>query len=231
MAGKPARLSSSPRASAERREMLFALYVALGPDRSLPRVHEACRSAGLQISITTIKSYSQRDHWPARVKTLDQTTQEDVRLMRTAIRESIEAAGRIEMGGRALQQLALRGVQQRGLNGVSTLTGSELARLYDVGARWELRGREQGMQWINQADLTATFLADRLPHRFIALLDYLQLEGEARARAAGYAASQMDALVDEMYQVFGVEPPGPTRTHDAPPPDDDDDDAIEGVAR
>lgn len=212
--------------------MLFALYVALGPERSVPRVHEACRAAGLQIGFNTLKHYSQVDHWPARVKELDQTTQEDVRLMRSAIRASIEAASRIEMGGRALQQLALRGVQQRGFSdgGASSLTGAELARLYDVGARWELRGREQGMQWINQADLTATFLADRLPHRFIALLDYLQLEGEQRARAAGYAASQMDALVDEMYQVFGVEPPSPERDRTMAD-DDDEDDTIEGVAR
>lgn len=121
-------------------EFYFAIYAGIGRDRSLNAVHDLVSGMGIGVSLKTLERYSRTYSWKQRVQEYDigQAKKVSESVLRDAIANNVQHA-RI---GRALAQLAMRGITERlpsptNPNGATGLRGSEIARLASEGVRIE----------------------------------------------------------------------------------------------
>ncbi len=195
----------------EREALYFAIYAALGPDRSLRKVVEMCAGSYAEVSFSTLQTYSREFNWGERLKGIP-IASPDAALFRRGIDQALQASQRHVSGGLALQQLALHGVRAKmpaagAKLAAEELTGSEIARLFQVGAKTERDAITVQQSVVSSADMAAQFIHEKLPPVIVRLLDHLNLSGEARQLAVGFLAAEIDAFVVDLYAHFRVEPP------------------------
>ncbi|MCK9495478.1 MAG: hypothetical protein M0R75_08280 [Dehalococcoidia bacterium] len=131
--------------SAKSREgLLFLLYSELGPDRSLERLHALIVSAGVRVSLGTLKRYSSEFDWTRRV--LEVEAESAARRHERAV-ETLAAQGeRHAQLGRVFQTLAARAADARlrDPEGLGRASIAAIARAGQAGAEMERRaGTEQ----------------------------------------------------------------------------------------
>ncbi len=126
------------RAIAERRaELALHLYRELGPRRSLTKLAQRLQAVGMPISLPTLKRYSARFGWQARIAALDAAASERMReraadeLLAMVERHAGLARAAQSAGGSALQALLADG------NRLANLKPADIARLLDLGLRAE----------------------------------------------------------------------------------------------
>ena len=123
--------------AAAKADLVFSVYVTQGVGRSLARVHEALASAGVRISLATLKRYSTRFRWVNRTAELDAEVSStrrgshlgEVLAMRerhAQIARAMQAAG-----GNALQQL------MSDPDRLQELDATAITRLLDSGLKAE----------------------------------------------------------------------------------------------
>jgi hypothetical protein len=217
------------KAKIERAEMYFAIYLSLGASRSLRRVYEVCSDlddqwqklapqlgmnpkVSIAVSLSALNNYSQTFRWTDRIRNLPHANQQ---VQQRGLELAMQAAERQRQAGQALQQVGNTGIRAKMQDpdgrprkiepGEFTLT--EIARALDVGSRMESRALEQAHQHVNSADTAALFLYENLPRAIVKILDFLRLEGDARALAVGVVAEEVDALILQLYGQFKVQPP------------------------
>jgi len=121
----------------DRSEILFGLYVELGPARSLKLLHERLSTLGATVSLATLKRYSARFDWQARLAEL--AAESSGRRREGAIEQMSQVNERhlqlaralLGAGGTALQRLL--GSEVR----LASLKPNDIARLLDLGLRAE----------------------------------------------------------------------------------------------
>jgi len=226
MAGK----RGMSKSKAERAELYFAIYASLGPDRSLRKVVEICNQIGTQwpdlakamgvgvsvdiaVAQSTINSYSAEFGWQERIAKLNLT---ETRVFQRGIEAAMQASQRHVQQGQAMQQLSALAIRAKmtpdPVTGRVTLTadslsGTEIARLMDVGIKAERSALEAQHQHVNSADTAAQFLHQHLPPIVVEVFDFLRLTGDARALAIGFLSEKVDELIVDLYRQFRVEPP------------------------
>ena len=121
----------------DRSEILFGLHVELGPARSLKLLHERLSTLGATVSLATLKRYSARFDWQARLAEL--AAESSGRRREGAIEQMSQVNERhlqlaralLGAGGTALQRLL--GSEVR----LASLKPNDIARLLDLGLRAE----------------------------------------------------------------------------------------------
>jgi len=93
----------------QRNDALFMVYYALGPDRSLERLHDELARMGLGRSLNTVKRYSAQFGWQARV--LDMDAKLRAEREQKALAERDEQDERQARLGRNMQVLASAGIK------------------------------------------------------------------------------------------------------------------------
>ncbi len=121
----------------DRADILFGLYVELGPGRSLKQLHERLSTLGATVSLATLKRYSARFDWQARLAELAAESSERrregaiERVSQVNERHLQLARALLGAGGTALQRLL--GSEVR----LASLKPNDIARLLDLGLRAE----------------------------------------------------------------------------------------------
>lgn len=121
-----------------RAEMYYAMYAVMGVDRSLRALVEVARRAGVPVSKGSLERYSQDFHWVERAAEFDRERTQIIR--EDAIQQAIHNDVQHAQLGRLLQRLAIQDVQRRDAQAPADrvpLTGTEVARLADIGVRIE----------------------------------------------------------------------------------------------
>ena len=124
-------------AALERADILFGLYVELGPGRSLKQLHERLSTLGATVSLATLKRYSVRFDWQNRLAQLaaessERRRERGVEQMSQVNERHLQLArALLGAGGTALQRLL--GSEVR----LASLKPNDIARLLDLGLRSE----------------------------------------------------------------------------------------------
>ena len=92
----------------ERQGMIFAAYLAMGPTRSLDRLHEMCTAIGARVARSTLAKYSSKYEWQRRV--LEAQSAEQERIEKDYGRQRDQMDQRDAALGAGLTGLAFGGV-------------------------------------------------------------------------------------------------------------------------
>jgi len=121
----------------QRAELCFDLYLTMKPPRSLTELHRRCAGVGLHLSLNTLKNYSRRYHWQARVAQAQDAAQA-TELQRNA--ETLTTvADRHAKEGQTLQQFALSQIKYQMAQDPSAVqvSAGDIARLMTEGIKLE----------------------------------------------------------------------------------------------
>lgn len=170
-----------------RNDALFLVYYQLGPQRSIEKLHKALTELGLKRAMSTLKAYSVRFHWQARVLELDARLRAEREQKALEVRdEQDERQARL---GRNMQVLASAGMlsMQKLMKDGAPMAPADISSLAKTGVQIErlASGKETDrvriVTQINNAwtlQVSAIFLqVNELPSgeerraRFVALMD------------------------------------------------------------
>lgn len=177
-------------APSERARLAFALYVNLGPRRSLDKLHRVLADHGIDVGIATLKRWSTRYDWQTRLADLDD--QADLALDASNIRARVEMLERQSGLGRALQGLGgsalhkLMGSPAR----VDEIGPREITSLIETGARLEAGTSAEAR---NRRDI-AIQMANRLLVALVSLFDDLNTSANTEERRRRFAVGLDDIL-------------------------------------
>ncbi len=187
--------------TAERADILFGLYVELGPGRSLKQLHERLSTLGATVSLATLKRYSVRFDWQARLARL--TAESSERRREGAIEQISQVNERhlqlaralLGAGGTALQRLL--GSEMR----LASLKPTDIARLLDLGLRAE---RQTMMLEVDRNQIGIAIWNDVLTN--VVELFRTANEGNDSRESASRFADGLDALAQD--RLDGLEKEG-----------------------
>ena len=160
--------------------------------RSLQRLHAQLSALGIPIHLATLKRWSTRFRWQARVAAIDlaatQRGDPDAVAARLAMdeRHAQLARGLLSAGGSALQRLLSDDPRLR------QLKPGDIARLLDLG----LRAEREATQAAGDRRSIAIEVWNGVTIAVEALFTRCNTEADAAARAQGFAAG-LDVLVDD----------------------------------
>ena len=175
-----------------RADLLFALYVELGPERSLGALDRRLREIGVSCSLSSLKRYSVRFRWTERVASLEAkaSRRREGGNLRAALatheRHSQLARALQGAGGSALQQLIADQARLR------EMKPADIARLLDLGMRAE-RDASVGT---NDRRRLALAMADLVTEEVVALFERVNAVADEGARARAFAVG-LDAIVED----------------------------------
>lgn len=121
-----------------RQERAFAVYLGLGPDRSLAELAAVLRTdprrAGLRRapSLRTLEGWSVRYHWQERISEIDRHAREEAE--RQHLEWVKQHRERLRQEGLLLQQWGIEWLKQKSANGA---TAHEAIRAIDTGFKLE----------------------------------------------------------------------------------------------
>jgi hypothetical protein len=131
---------------------MMLLYHAMGPSRSLERLHRYVSGIGLDTSLKTLKTYSAQYDWQSRIRDLDEQQAQTQRAEHLqTITEMNHNQARL---GAALQNVSAMSLRNISLNPV--LTPRDTGYLAEIGSRLErlARGEATTRQEITSQVLT-----------------------------------------------------------------------------
>ena len=135
------------RETARQREA-FQIYLEMGRDRSLSRLHEELlRTYGKPKTVRTVEEWSSKLGWQARIDQLEREAQ--VAAQAAFVAEKREANRRHAREAQALQQLGLQALADVDLEDVTPATAT---RLVEIGIRLEREARGLGREEIVPAE-------------------------------------------------------------------------------
>jgi hypothetical protein len=182
-----------------RREWLYPLYAQLSPPRSLRRLAEILRDAGMEISVRTLARYSKAGGWQARVR-LD-----DARAAALPGESLVEAMRRI----RDRHASIARGLQAAGSESLRRYVAdeqrlgqarpAEIARLLDVGTRLERATFAPAHTVESTIAEIMSALVDYVPALFRQVNGLTDPNERAYRFITGY-----DSFADELFARYGL---------------------------
>jgi hypothetical protein len=122
----------------------FDIYVFMGADRSLERLHALLTEGGLKISLTSLKGYSGTYDWQGRIREAEAATRQQADIHRL---QTLEAMNEKQAFlGEMAQRLSAKGIadtfDRLSLDPTSVqLTPSDIARLMTEGSKLERLAR------------------------------------------------------------------------------------------
>jgi len=128
-------------------QFLLPIYLSLGPQRSVRRVHEMCSDVGIQISLKTLTRYSSIGGWVEKAREFDANAA--ARATSWSWDELMANDRRQVQLGRALQQVAIAEMAKRNQMRPTMADPpglSEIARIADVGVKIERLGSGQATE-------------------------------------------------------------------------------------
>ncbi|MCC6266806.1 MAG: hypothetical protein IT300_04495 [Dehalococcoidia bacterium] len=178
--------------TASRSDLLFAVYVELGSERSLALLHSRLVELGIKTSLSTLKRYSAKFDWPRRVAEVEAQAalRREGGHLKTALaihdRQSQIARALQGAGGAALQQLIADAPRLR------EMKPADITRLLDLGMRTE---RDAAIGSTERRRL-ALAMANLITQEVVALFERINSITDEGSRARAFA-SGLDAIVDE----------------------------------
>lgn len=176
--------------TAQKADLVLAVYTTMTP-RSLRGLADQMQALGIAISLATLKRWSGRYGWQARVAAVDAAAaqqheaQHIARLVAMSERHVQLSRGLLSAGGAALQRLLADDPR------LGTLKANEIARLLELGLRAE---REATHAALDRAAI-ATDIWNGVVTTVGGLFSDCNETADATARAQRFAAG-LDALVD-----------------------------------
>ena len=127
----------------QKADRFFDIYVAMGGDRSLEKLHALLAEGGLKISLTTLKNYSVIHDWQGRIREAAAATESAADAQRM---QTLEAMNEKQANlGDLAQRLSARGIadtfDRLRLDPAFQLTPSDIARLMTDGSKLERLAR------------------------------------------------------------------------------------------
>lgn len=198
-----------------RAELYFALYCALGADRSLRRVVEMCSGTGARIAESTLFNYSSEYEWVRRSGEYDEEREGNYRLDDILRSDVAHAAN-----GRLFQDIAVKFAKKlltpEG-EAVETaeMTPLEMARFLDVGTKIERlatgRATEMREVLVGVYDVVGVGFANLWVRSMDAAMAELRRAGvdertiqRARDQAAILYGPEADRLMDQHFRRYGI---------------------------
>lgn len=175
-----------------RANMAYALYVSLGPGRTLAALAEALKAAGVPISLSTLKRYSTQFHWSERLAEAgaraaaqqDQHAVDDMAAILARHRDFARAM--TGAGGEGLSRL-LKDPQR-----LAAMKPTEIVNLLLAGMRLELEATSAS---VDRKDVALSF-ANLVTTKVVELYQEIASEPDPELRAQQFAVG-LDALVDQ----------------------------------
>lgn len=178
--------------AATRADLLLAVYIELGSERSLALLHSRLTTLGVKTSLSTLKRYSSKFDWPRRVAELEAQAarRREGGHLKAALaihdRQSQLARALQGAGGAALQQLIADAARIR------EMKPSDITRLLELGMRAE---RDAAMGSTDRRRL-ALAMANLVTEEVVALFERVNSITDEGSRARTFA-SGLDSIVDE----------------------------------
>lgn len=178
--------------AATRADLLLAVRMELGSERSLSFVHDHLATLGVKISLSTLKRYSSKFDWPRRIAEFEAQAarRREGGHLQAALaihdRQSQLARALQGAGGAALQQLIADAGRIR------EMKPSDITRLLELGMRAE---REASIGSADRRRL-ALAMANLMTEEVVALFERINSITDEGSRARAFA-SGLDAIVDE----------------------------------
>ena len=185
-----------PSRASARADLLFALYVELGGERSLALLRDRLYALGVGTSLSTLKRYSSSFDWPRRVAEIEERAarRREGGHVKVALglheRQAQIARALQGAGGAALQQLISDQARIRDLK------PADIARLLELGMRAE---REAAIGSTDRRRL-AVAMANLVTEEVVALFERINSITDEGSRARAFAAG-LDAVVDEHLRI------------------------------
>lgn len=186
-------------ATRERAQIVFALYLQMGPDRSLKRLQRQLQALGVHLSIATIKRYSDRFRWQDHLAELEASSQQ--RRQETGIEQVVAMQDRHAQlaravqaaGGTALQRLIASDARLAGMR------PADIARLLELGFRAE---RQALGEAADRKEIAVSIL-NLVTVEMVRLFREISEESDPEARAREFARG-VDRFVDERLATLDV---------------------------
>ena len=125
-------------AAKHRAEGFFDIYLAMGSNRSLPKLQTILADGGLTLTLNTLKNYSAHFDWQQRIQSATDKAQTlQANNHATTISEMNDRQARV---GSAMLQIAGRGLVQVS-NNLDQLTPRDTGYLADIGVKLERLAR------------------------------------------------------------------------------------------
>ncbi len=189
--------------ASERSDVIFHIYVEMGPRRSLAKLRRRLGEFGWSISLSTLKLYSSRDGWRQRIERLDAEAAE--RRRKSSVSSVMAMEERQAQLDRALQGAggtALRRLLEDDAR-LSQMKPSEIARLLELGMREERRAvGEVAMRADVQVTIWNTVTKQIIP-AFIEANKHPDVDVRARRFIETF-----DRIIDEHLRIDAGEHPG-----------------------
>jgi hypothetical protein len=181
-------------AAKERAEGFFDIYLAMGDQRSLPKLQGILADGGLTITVNTLKNYSVNYDWQGRiVSATDKAQTLQANNHATTISEMNNRQARV---GSAMLQIAGRGLVQVN-NNIDQLTPRDTGYLADIGVKLERLARGEAT---TRAAIEVEVLAPVI-HNIVALFQQVNVYDDAdrRKREFGVGADRIiEQAVDQV---------------------------------
>lgn len=178
--------------ASERARMAFSLYAQMGPGRSLSRLHQLLGSAGVRVSLVTLKRYSAKYRWQAEIAALNSVAREGERSAVVAeLKAMNDRHGQLARalqgaGGSALQRLLASDAR------LTNLKPSDIARLIELG----LKAERQALAEAADHHQIAVNVWNAVVGEVVQLFTAVNPEPDPDIRTRRFARS-VDRLIDE----------------------------------
>lgn len=220
-AKKPSKPRTMRMTRADRAEPYFAIYCALGMERSLKSVAEVCQRAGMKIGLRTLETYSRDYDWPARAVEWDAKRQRGDSIPEAALALAIANDVLHAELGKTLVNLSLAHARAQlkeieEADAKSEWSGQEVARVGDVGVRVSRLAAGQATEkrdvmislaslvtsdlailWQKSIEAALSFITSRSP------VDESVIEG-AFEQAASIYGPGADRLLQSQFRAAGI---------------------------
>ncbi len=219
-------------------DFYLPIYLGLGMNRSIRRVHEVATAAGVRISIGSLTRYSKVGNWVERARVFDEDMAQKA-IAGVQIDQIMENRARQVQLGRLLQEVSIAEIQKRrNVRDLAPDSLSSIARIAEAGFRIErvASGEASDIRTV-MVDIYGV-LIEQVTHVWMSGMERARAVYEQRGvtdeathalawnTAAEQFAPALDTLVRDHFTRLGIldvvigEVPGETEPED----DDDDDD-------
>jgi hypothetical protein len=188
----------------ERAEALFALYVRMGPTRSLDDLVAAARAVGAKLSLTTVKRYSTRYGWTARLPQVESEALAARDLAAPVVEQMNARQAHIGEAISGLAMDAITAAHKAGRGAVSEIHPRDAARMAEIGVRIERLARGEVT---SRAEMIRTVYGRMLVEVWELFASVNDLE-DAYERRRRYALG-VDALAERYVSADGNPAPLP----------------------
>jgi len=167
-------------AAKQRAEGFFDIYLAMGPNRSLPKLQAILADGGLSITLNTLKNYSAHFDWQERVQSaVDKAQVLQTNNHASTISDMNDRQARV---GSAMLQIAGRGLVQVS-NNLDQLTPRDTGYLADFGVKLERLARGEAT---TRAAIEVEMLAPVI-HHIVALFQQVNVYDDSDRRQQEFA--------------------------------------------